>query len=154
MNNPQSTITRTILIVVGIGIAIFIISRILPYIQGPQLSEINIEKQQLSDEYWYVIEGKTRNTEMVTINTINAPLAEDGSFTHPFALNAGRNELSITLSNGFKTTKELTYDIITPTSEELYNSVYNEVMEEKTNLETEELLEEPSDEQTTAIDNT
>lgn len=152
MNNTRSTITKLIITIAGIAILIFITSRILPYLQGPYISEINLEEEQLQEEYWFVIEGIAKNTETISINTIKAPLAEDGSFTHPFALNQGRNEIIIIVSDGFEDTKQYSYNIVTPTLEEFYAKLYNEAVEADTEEETEP-EELSTDQQEPVVDN-
>lgn len=150
-HSSRSPITRIALILVGIAVLVFLVSRILPSVRGPYLSEVNIEEEQLLDTHAVTIQGTAQNAETVSINTVVVPLAEDGSFTHPLALNPGLNTITITVSNGFEDTRSYIYEVYTPALDEFYVPLYNEAVD--TDKEVDEPLPEPSDEQTPVISN-
>ena len=143
--DPRALVIKVVAVLIGLGIAIFVISRLFPYIQGPRVKEINVQSIQYQDSYHISIEATVRHTEQVRINSIPTALAQDGSILHTLALNPGRNIIELELSDGFGKTRNYQYTIITPSSDKVYPSVYNQAIE--TLEEPDELTEVSDDDQ-------
>ena len=133
--------------VLALVILVFIYSRVKPYLQGPRIVEINLDPVSYQETYSAVLKAELTQSRSAKINTVSSPINERGEIRHVLALTPGRNIIKLELSDSFGKTKTFSYQIMTPSSEEIYPNLYNQAQEPHEENEEETLIEEPEENQ-------
>lgn len=117
-NNRQVLIIR---IAIGLAIlmSIFIVSRLLPFLLGPRITEINITSHDYVPKHSLNLEATVKYTQSATVNGVPAQLTQAGIMRHFLALNPGYNKIEIELEDTFGTIRKESFHIVTPDLENI-----------------------------------
>lgn len=137
---------RTILIsLVGIIFFIFIVlfgyNRFGRYIDGPKITEINLEPHQTIDTLDYAIKGSVENTASIKINNNEIILNQDQSFEHIIVFSPGHTIIEIEVIDPFDKVRRYSYSLSTTQESKQYFPTYQQAQEQRREA-TEELLSE------------
>jgi hypothetical protein len=137
---------RTILIsLVGITFFIFIVffayNRFGRYINGPEISNINLETYQTIERTSYLVQGTVINTANMRINNREIILNQDQSFEKMIVLSPGHTIIEIEVMDSFDKVREYSYTLSSTQTEEIYPTTYKQAQEEENVLQDDEGLE-------------
>ncbi|NCT00037.1 hypothetical protein GW765_03615 [Candidatus Parcubacteria bacterium] len=132
MKNNRRTLIIRIGIILAILLSIFIFSRILPFLLGPRIIDINIEEYQYLHQHSLNLEAKVAYTQSAKVNGVSSQLTQEGIMRHFLALNPGYNLIEVELEDTFGNTKKESFHIIAPDLENIKLPEDNEEILETT----------------------
>lgn len=135
---PRTILLSALGIVFFIGIIIFGYNRFGRYIDGPEITSINLDQHQTISELYYHIQGSVENTTQIRINNNDITLNQDKTFKHISAISPGTTDIDIEIQDPFGKKRNYTYTISSTYSQKEYISTLNEARakQETESLET------------------
>ena len=114
MTRGRKIVTNILASIIGVGIVVFIISRIFGYVRGPIVSQTEVTTFQHIEQYSFNFIAETKNTAQAYINDLPVSLSETGTIQQIIALQPGMNHIELVLQDPFKKTRRYEYSITTP----------------------------------------
>lgn len=138
---------RTILIsLIGITFFVFILlfayNRFGRYIDGPKITEINLESYQMIDEFSYLVQGQLENTAQMYIDNTEIILDQDQNFEKLIVLSPGHTIIEIEIIDPFEKVRRYEYTISTTGTDSIYFKKYQEAKESLTIEQETEITQE------------
>lgn len=99
-------------ILLGLGILLFAYDRFSGIIDGPLLTDINIQDYEYSDNMSKTIVGTVKNTQHISINGYPIVIKDDSQFRHTIALAPGHTIIRVRLEDSFGSSREYSYTFI------------------------------------------
>lgn len=106
------TIKKSALCVLGLGLALFVGTKIYPLLHGPEIELNTMTDGAHLTEPMVKISGIARFTKDLIINGVTLPTAPDGSFDEHLLLNPGYNIITMEGKDRFGNTNVKNYAVI------------------------------------------